>query len=131
MSLFLYAGLKAKFLDFKTETEEDQFHLTLMFAPLKATPRFYLQDLGLKSYGCDVTDVVYWEHVGLTVALIKNKKTLQARFDMYSDDLGFVYDYEFVPHVTLGKGDLTSEYNYLIDTPVDLYGEYIKIVERH
>lgn len=130
MSFFVYAGLQAKFLDLKEDVADDKFHLTLMYAPMKATSRFYFGNSGSLGYGSDVLDVVYWEHVDLTVALIKNTKNIQKRFDFYSNDLGLEYGYEFVPHVTLGSGDLTDEYGYLKNTPVDLSNEYMKFIEK-
>ncbi len=130
MSLFIYAGLKARFLNLKEDVPSDKFHLTVMFAPLKATPRFYLDVAGILTHETEVIDVVYWAHVDLTVALVNNTSSIQHRFDTYSNDLGFEYDYDFVPHVTLGSGNITKKYSYLKNTDIDLFDEYIKIIEK-
>lgn len=130
MKFFIYVGLNAKFLDLKEEAAEDRFHLTIMYAPMKATGRHYLGQAGTLGYGTDVEDVVYWKHVDLTVAVIRNTNNIQRRFDKYSKELGFEYEHEFIPHITLGSGDLTDKYAYLKGTDVDLSTEYMKIIEK-
>lgn len=130
MAIILYAGLNAKFLDKKEKHPFDHFHLTLMYGELKATPRFYLGEHGMRGHGTNVEDIVYWEHVDLTVAIINHTKYLQDRFDFYSKELGIEYDYEFVPHVTLGKGNLVEEHAYLKGTDVDFSDEYIRFLEK-
>lgn len=73
-----------------------------------------------------IADVQYWELVGLTVLILESE--LAVARNKYFTDLGFKYDYEYIPHVTIAQGDCAEEYMSMVGNSVYLHDEYVRIV---
>lgn len=107
-----------------------QGHITTSFSVITGkVPKF--ESLGvehLMKFKCIVKEIVYWEHVGLTVALVDSPDS-HKRFEQLKQ-LGFKYEHEFVPHITIGKGDLVEEHQALVGVKVFIVGEYMGHIVR-
>ena len=102
-------------------------HITLAFADTQATSKLEVGSLSLGVSGC-ITEVVYWSHVDLTVALVDSSLLCELQTRLSAG--GFKYDYEFLPHITLGKGDLTSENKNIEGNSIGFKTPYIQIKEK-
>lgn len=72
-----------------------------------------------------ISDVVYWPHVDLTVLLV-DSEFAHDRYNYYKEN-GYTYDHEFIPHITVGKGDVVEDFKRLIGFEFYLGEEYIRI----
>lgn len=97
------------------------WHVTLCFCDAKKLGKFRTSN---KAKAGVVTGVEYWEMVDLTVLVIKSSFANE-RHDYYKF-LGYTYDYEFIPHATVGKGDLVKEYSRYIGREIVLGNEYAR-----
>lgn len=97
------------------------WHVTLFFCNAEKLGRIRTYD---KESVCEIVDVQYWERVDLTVLILKSD-LVNDRYEYYKN-LGYGYDYEFIPHATVGKGDLTSEYKNHIGTSYIIGNEYVR-----
>jgi len=104
----------------------DNKHVTLSFSDTKATEKLSFNDL-MGFFPCQgyVKDVVYWERADVTVALLNVENILEAQ--NYCASVGFDYDLEFIPHITLGRGDLVSESRDVIWRSLELVDCYIRL----
>lgn len=97
-------------------------HITLCFCDADKAGKFStFSGKGI----AHIVDVQYWERVDLTV-LIVDCKLANERHEYYKE-LGYTYDYEFIPHISLGKGDLTSDSGYLKGDRIVVGSEYARI----
>lgn len=103
----------------------DKAHLTLSFGDVKETQKLSMKKL-MSFFPCSGTikQVVYWPHVNLTVALIDSETLLEAQ--KYCESVGFGYDLDFLPHVTLGCSDLTVEMEKFEEKRVHFHDVYIR-----
>lgn len=97
-------------------------HITTMFAPLVATGRMFA---GSSRYFGKVIAVEYWPRCNKTVAIVECHGAV-ARFDYWKSQ-GFVYDYEYRPHITLGDMDNVEFYKALVGIGFETTPEYLKI----
>jgi hypothetical protein len=96
-------------------------HVTTMFAPIVATQRMQTVP---DSEQCKIVSVEHWADPDITVAVLKSHLA-EARHRYFSD-AGFKYGHEYIPHITLCKGNHVSKYQGLISYPVVLGHEYIR-----
>lgn len=104
----------------------DNKHVTLSFGDTKATKKLSFNELMrfFPSQGY-VKDVVYWERADVTVALLNTENVLEAQ--RYCASVGFDYDLDFIPHITLGRGDLVSESKDVVWQSLELVDCYISL----
>lgn len=72
-----------------------------------------------------IVKVEYWEQCDLTVAIVDSNFAFD-RHEYYKL-IGYGYDHEFIPHATLGSGNLVSEYSGMIGREIVLSGESARI----
>ena len=97
-------------------------HITLCFCDCIKSKKFStFQGKGVAT----VTDIEYWERVDLTVMLVDCP--LAEERQKYYHDLGYTYDYEFIPHISLGKGDKVSEYSHFKGEKLIVGNEYARL----
>lgn len=103
----------------------DKAHLTLSFGDVKETQKLSMKKL-TSFFPCSgtITKVVYWPHVNLTVALIDSETILEAQ--KYCESVGFDYNLDFIPHVTLGASDLAIGMKNLEGKRVHFHDVYIR-----
>lgn len=103
----------------------DNAHLTLSFGDTKETQKLSMKKL-LSFFPCtgNVIDIVYWPNVNLTVALIDSPEILDAQ--KYCESVGFNYDLDFLPHVTLCKEDLSNDLKHLKGKKIHFHDVYIR-----
>lgn len=110
---------------------ENKLHVTLAYDEVGATSMFDINQLGiLKNAALRIKDVTYWDKADVTVAELDCERLHVAQQTL--DAAGFGYNYEFRPHVTLGKGDLTKTVGILI-TAIDhllVTDVYMQIIKR-
>lgn len=95
------------------------WHITLCFCDAVKAGKFSTAShTGMAT----VINVEYWSHVNLTVMTVECGMAIE-RHEYYKS-LGYTYDYDFVPHITIGSGDLTSEY-------IHFKGEKLKVGEEY
>ena len=97
-------------------------HITLSFCDVQKAGKFQTTD---SSQLACVYAIEYWGRVNLTVALVDSPLAWE-RFEYWSG-LGYTYDLEFIPHITLGEGDLTKKYEHLIGEAMLIDGEYARL----
>lgn len=98
------------------------WHVTLCFAPCVRGKKV---ETSFHFGGATVLNVVYWEHCDLTVALVKCY--LAEDRAKYWAQRGYGYTLGFVPHFTLGKGNVVNKHQYLIGKTFTLGHEYCRV----
>lgn len=76
-------------------------------------------------YEAEIVGVSYWKHVNLTVMLVKSEYASERH--KYYNDNGYTYDHVFIPHITVGGGDVVSEFKKHIGDVFYIGDEYIRI----
>lgn len=97
-------------------------HITLCFCETKKSGKVSTHN---GNGVATVIDVVYWERVDLTVALVDCDLAME-RHEYYKSN-GYDYDHEFIPHVTIGKGDLVADNLAINGERLIVGNEYIRI----
>lgn len=107
-------------------------HITTSFTPVVGKlPKIKSEHFLLPWDLCvaKVTDIKYWEKADVTVALvtapsapIHNKKMME---------LGLTYEHEFIPHITLCKGNDVAKYESLVGTYCDIIDVYCGHIIRN
>lgn len=117
MNVFFYTGLKILEKGF-----EDK-HITTMFSPFVGKGAFSTTS---KSDNAVITKIEYWENSGVIVALVDCPLAFE-RYHFFSS-LGYVYDYEYKPHITLeySNKNLVDKYSHLIGKKLKVGNEYFK-----
>lgn len=116
MKAFVYTAVKTYSEKFK----ELDGHITTSFTKIdSSTPKITLQDVN--SF-CVISSIKYLPHGNVTVAVINSLEILEVHAQKMS--MGFNYDYDFIPHITLCRGDSSDKYDYLIGEQVKLKNEY-------
>lgn len=102
-------------------------HVTLAFDKVNETKKLNMGLLNevLKNKSAIIKEVVYWEAPDLTVALLDSASILEAH--EFCKQLGFKYDLEFIPHVTLAKGDVVKDFAFLTNVEVKTNDTYLRI----
>lgn len=123
----LYIAVRAEI-----KRHDEDYHITLCHMSPKDTDKLSL-NMKFNSFHTRVTDVVYWADADVTVALIEPNDDME-QLKFYLQMQGFTYnDHEFIPHITLGRGDLVELHKpWTVDSPVFVYmkdGIYLKIKE--
>lgn len=103
----------------------DDKHLTICYMTVSETSKLNVNEIIPSQVSAKVTDIVYWERVNLTVALIDSEESKSA-YQMLTNN-GFTYDLDFIPHVTIGKGDKTEENINLIGKEIMIGNPYIRL----
>jgi len=100
-------------------------HLTLSFCDLKATSKFSMKTM-MNLFPCKgfVVDVVYWSKPDVTVALVASENIIKAH--EYCQSVGFDYNHEFNPHITLDRGNKTEMFSHLICSEVEFDDVYLR-----
>ena len=97
-------------------------HITLCFCEVKKSGKVSTH------YGhgeAIIIDVVYWPHVDLTVILVECSLANE-RHEYYKSH-GYDYDHEFIPHVTIGKGNLVEGNKWLKGDVLVVGNEYVRV----
>lgn len=104
------------------EVFDTPYHITVCFAACKKGKKVTTStDWGT----CVVTAVEYWAHCDLTVALVTSEFCdIRAK---YWEDNGYWYTLGYLPHFTLGKGDLREQYSDLVDNVYTVGNEYCRV----
>ena len=104
----------------------DNKHVTLSFGDTKATDKLSFNEL-MRFFPCQgyVKEVVYWERPDVTVALLNTENILSAQ--KYCQSVGFDYDLDFIPHITLGKGNLVDKFKEVEWQNFELVDCYIRL----
>ena len=97
-------------------------HVTLCFCDAVKSGKFKTSNGRGKGV---VIGVEYWESADITVALI-DSSFIYDRHEYYKI-LGYGYDYNFIPHATLSKGNTVSEHKTMKGDIVILCDEYARI----
>ena len=100
------------------------YHITLSFCDV--VPRMGKFTTSRISTFVNVTDIVYWKDSDVTVALLGNTRVIMKRKE-YWESMGYTYDMEFIPHFTVGKGDVVKENTHLIGNDYDAGDEYARL----
>ena len=101
-------------------------HVTTSFTPLNGdTPKLKTQNT--RAEVAYVSRVEYFPKADVTVALVESE-TAWEDYDYYQR-IGFTYDHEFRPHITLRKGDCVKEYEHLAGELVVMGEAYIGFLE--
>lgn len=135
MSLKFYTAVSISFLSLTQEQAAlipaKNLHVTMSFQDLDDVVALD------RSIWCDrlegplpvrsrVMELVYWEHNDITVAVLCRRDWKGARIAY--DAVGLCYtQYEFLPHVTLGRGDLRGKLAFLVGKEVNTNGGYFRI----
>lgn len=104
------------------EDHEIKGHITLCFCDARKAGKFSTSNA---KGAATVINVEYWDRVDLTVLTVDCKLAIE-RHEYYTD-LGYTYDYDFLPHITMGKGDLTNELMHLKGERLIVGSEYARI----
>lgn len=124
--LKVYVAIKAFYKGLEGKTVEG--HVTLAFMDIKETKAlnfFYSNPDEL--HNLPVISVEYWKDSDVTVATLKFNRALEVVKEEIETS-GFTYnDYEFIPHVTLSRGNKTEEYKYLLEEKICLHHTYLRI----
>jgi hypothetical protein len=98
-------------------------HITTMFSEFTGSGKF---STSTSIGNAHIIDVVYWENVDVTVALVDCAFAWD-RYEFFTS-LGFNYDLEYQPHITVSKesGNCVEEFKHLIGTSVTIGKEYFK-----
>ncbi|HED5661350.1 TPA: hypothetical protein R5E61_001331 [Enterobacter cloacae] len=118
------------YIALRTESNTDILndkHLTICYMSASATTKLDVNRIMPEPVVATVSKVEYWERVNLTVAIIDSPDVYGAH--EVSKTAGFTYDLEFIPHVTLGYGDTTSEHQRLVGKTLSIGSPYIRIKE--
>lgn len=106
--------------------ELDDKHVTLAFNDPKNTDKLSFKAL-MEFFPCVgvVKEVVYWERAGVTVALLDCSALIEAQ--KYCESVGYDYNLEFIPHVTVARGESQVEaMSHLIGKEVVMEDCYIR-----
>lgn len=101
----------------------DKHHVTLSFCEM--TPKMNKVSTSKTESICRVDSVVYWPKPNITVGLVSSM-FITNRFEYWQKN-GYTYDHEFIPHITLGSGDVVSEFSHLIGEALPVHSEYFRI----
>ncbi|TYG14975.1 hypothetical protein DJ541_23965 [Enterobacter asburiae] len=118
------------YIALRTESNTDILndkHLTICYMSASATTKLDVNRIMPEPVVATVSKVEYWERVNLTVAIIDSPDVYGAH--EVSKTAGFTYDLEFIPHVTLGYGDTTSEHQRLVGKALSIGNPYVRIKE--
>lgn len=118
------------YIALRTESNTDILndkHLTICYMSASATTKLDVNRIMPEPVVAKVSKVEYWERVNLTVAIIYSPDVYGAH--EVSKTSGFTYDLEFIPHITLGYGDTTSEHQRLVGKILSIGSPYIRIKE--
>lgn len=97
-------------------------HITLCFCDTEKAGKFSTFN---GKGAATVVDVEYWEHVDITV-LVVDCQVAKIRHEYYKS-LGYTYDHEFIPHITVGRGDVVSDFIHLKGDRFIVGSEYARI----
>jgi len=98
-----------------------EWHVTLCFCDAEKLGKFRTSS---KEKAGIVVGVEYWERVDLTVLIIRSSFANERHG--YYKSLGYTYAYDFIPHATVGKGDLVNQYLSYIGRKIVLGNEYAR-----
>ncbi len=106
----------------KVEDHQVEGHITLCFCEANKGDKFSTS--GAKGIAT-VINVEYWDWVDITVLTVDCKLAVE-RHEYYSS-LGYTYDYEFLPHISMSKGDTTKELMHLKGEKLIVGSEYARL----
>lgn len=105
---------------------DEVLHVTLCHMTPKETKKLHFDFF--KPIKCNVTDIQYWGKPNLTVAILDPAELQKLQSQLHN--IGYKYeDYEFVPHITLGVGDLSLKYQSLVNQAATVSTPYIRLKE--
>ncbi len=102
---------------------EGGYHITLCFCEadklLGKIKTWQGSDIAL------VTGVEYWKKANVTV--LKVDCELAFKRHGYYKHLGYGYDHEYSPHITVSRGNHVDNFNHLIGQALAITGEYFRV----
>lgn len=127
MTLKIYCAVKAS-VENKTGKSLLSGHITLSFLEMTETDKLFPGQIfpSDKKLSGFVSGIEYWKHKNLTVLLVESPDLHIAQKQL--SEVGFTYNqYDFLPHITIGAGDLTEQYSSMIGESVSFSDFYIRI----
>lgn len=100
-------------------------HITLAFTPLEHGCKLPKVSTTERVGTCEVVEVKYWPEADVTVAIVTSN-LVDERHRYYMSN-GYTYHKEFIPHITLGSGDLTASFGHLVGCSYYVGNEYFRI----
>lgn len=100
-------------------------HITLSFMELKDSSKLPKVRTTNETSLCKVVSVEYWEEPNITVAVVESE-FVRERHEYYTEN-GYTYNHEFIPHFTLGSGDLIGQFGFIRDKEFAVGEEYFRI----
>lgn len=129
MKTKFYIAINADVLEPKNNTHIFSGHTTLAFLTPKETEKISALDLLLPeddSVGV-VKEIVYWEKADLTVMLVDCPSSL-LKLQKKLSNKGFSYEeFEFIPHITIGKGNQIEKFKHFKGNTIEFYDVYFRM----
>lgn len=102
--------------------ELSMLHITTTFAPMVKTGRLKMHERVATG---NIVEVVYWANCNKTVALV-SCPVANDRFKYWTGN-GFIYDYEYKPHITLCDDNRVDEFKRLEGSWFRTGPEYLRM----
>jgi hypothetical protein len=120
-NVFFHTALKILDKDFSDH------HITTMFSEFIGKGEF---STSTQEGTAKITDIVFWKEACVVVALIDCDLAVE-RYNFFTS-LGFHYDHQYKPHITLeySKIDNSDSYKYLINKNILVGQEYFKPIYK-
>lgn len=119
----MYVGIYASSirLDFPANA-----HVTLAYGKIQPTEKVTEEtNAGLMT---TVVSVEYWKQADVTVLVLEKTDELERLFNFYRRK-HFAYDEEFIPHITVAKGNEVVDWSQALEERVELSDVYYQIKE--
>lgn len=117
MTVYFHTALKVLTPEFADK------HVTTMFSEFTGKGKF---STSTEFELVPIKDIVFWKDAGVVVAIVESglAEYLHSKYT----EMGYEYDYEFIPHMTLEKTniDTSEKYKHLIGQQIKLGEEYFK-----
>ncbi|WBU76408.1 hypothetical protein WYMAN_193 [Vibrio phage Wyman] len=101
-------------------------HITLAFMDIAETDKLFFEGVEFSTCDVFVEGVEYWADSDVTVLTVIPDEIEWVR--EYLEGQGFTYDdHEWIPHITVKKGNHVTDYSHLIDSKVHLGSAYLRL----
>lgn len=100
-------------------------HVTICHMRTEPTSKLDVNSIMPEQVSAVIYDVVYWDRANITVAIISSPEVYLAQRLLLES--GFIYDLEFIPHITISTGNISRECYGLIGNGLIICDPYIRI----
>lgn len=130
MTIKIYCAINASIKNKLSHETVFSGHITLAFCEPKETDKLFPGQI----FSVDnipsgtISEIKYWPHNNLSVIMINSPELIEAQNKLSA--IGFTYNqYDFIPHITIGPGDMTKskQYSDLHNCYVEFSDFYIRI----